>query len=219
MTLRGRSISGSRSERNPIASLALGIVLLCGGPLCGEMMVCWLDIVKAFASPLATVLGAGAAVYVTWSIGKAQVRIADSQAQTARMQRDIAFDKLKHDLFERRYEVYTAAKGIMERVIRTGAERPIDDLELLAMRIKLDEGRFFFPPKLVALFDMIDQLTTRHEVARMAWKRDNKIDEIRYKQADVMGDAITKLSEIHRQFVKLMQEEMEFSQLTNQVRD
>jgi len=182
-------------------------------------MICWLDIAKAFASPLTTVLGAGAAVYVTWSIGKAQVRIAEGQAETARAQRDIAFDKLKHDLFERRYEVYTAAKGIMERVIRTGTDRPIDDLELLAMRIKLDEGRFFFPPKRVALFDMIDQLTTQHEVARMSWVRDNDDDAIRVKQGDVMGDAITKLSEIHRHFPKLMQEEMEFSQLTAPVRD
>ena len=58
----------------------------------------------------------------------------------------------------------------MERVIRTGAdERPIDDHELMDMRIKLDEGRFFFPPKPVALFEMIDQLTTQHEVARLSW--------------------------------------------------
>lgn len=47
-------------------------------------MVCWLDLARAFAGPLATVVGAGAAVYVTWSIGKAQVRIAEAQAQTAR---------------------------------------------------------------------------------------------------------------------------------------
>src|ERR1700733_136607 len=92
-------------------------------------------------------------------------RLAEGQAQTARAQSDIALDKLKHDLFEKRYAIYTAAKGIMERVIRTGAdERPIDDHELMDMRIKLDEGCFFFPPKLVTLFEMIDQLTAQHEV-------------------------------------------------------
>lgn len=175
-------------------------------------MVGWLDIAKAFASPLATVVGAVVAVYVAWSIGKAQVR-------TAGAQRDIAFDKLKHDLFERRYEIHTAAKGIMERVIRTGTERPIDDFELLAMRIKLGEGRFFFPPKPVALFETIDQLTTQHEVARMSWERDNDNDAIRVRQGELMGDAIAKLSEIHRQFPKLMQAEMEFSQLTVPDRD
>jgi hypothetical protein len=171
--------------------------------------------VSTYLGPLATIFAAGAAVFVTWRIGQAQVRIAEGQAQTARAQRDIAFDKLKHDLFERRYAIYTAAKRIMERVIQTGAdERPIDDHELMDMRIKLDEGRFFFPPMPVALFEMIDQLTTQHEVARLSWLRDNDNDANRVRQGDVMGDAITKLSEIHRQFPALMQEEMAFSQLT-----
>jgi hypothetical protein len=154
-------------------------------------------------------------VFVTWRIGQAQVRIAESQARTALAQRDIAFDKLKHDLFEKRYAIYTAARCVMERVIRTGAdERPIDDHELMDMRVKLDEGRFFFPPKPVALFEMIDQLTTQHEVARLSWLRDNDNDANRVRQGDAMGDAVMKLSEIHRQFPVLMQAEMAFSELT-----
>ncbi|MGA3242389.1 MAG: hypothetical protein ABSG03_39590 [Bryobacteraceae bacterium] len=177
-------------------------------------MICWLDLFKTFASPAATLLGAGAAVYVTRSLGKAQVEIAESQARTALAQRHIAFDKLKHDLFEKRYEIYNAAKGIMERVIRTGTERPIDDHDLMNMRIKLDEGRFFFPPKPVALFEAIDQLTTQHEVARLSWVRDNDDDANRVRQGEVMGHTIAKLSELHRQFPKLMQGEMEFAQLT-----
>jgi hypothetical protein len=75
---------------------------------------------KTFAGPIATVLAAGAAVLVTWKLGKARVGIAKSQADTAQAQRDIAFDKLKHDLFKERCDVYTAAKGIMERIIRNG---------------------------------------------------------------------------------------------------
>jgi hypothetical protein len=122
-------------------------------------MVDWWEFSKSLAGPIATVMAAAAAVRVTWQLGKAQMRIAQSQANTAQAQReiaksqlDIAFDKLKYDLFRQRYEIYTAAKGIMERVIRTGTERPIDDYELLNMRIKLDEGRFFFPAKEVLLF-------------------------------------------------------------------
>jgi hypothetical protein len=175
------------------------------------MVDCW-DL-KAFLGPMATVFAAAAAVFVTWRIGREQVRIAQGQAGTARAQReiaesqrDIAFDKLKHDLFQKRYEIYTAAKGVMERVIQTGTERPIDDYELLSMRIKLDEGRFFFPEKPMALFVRIEELTTQHEVARQL------------RQGDKMADAIEKLSEIYRQFPTLMQEEMEFSQLTASAR-
>jgi hypothetical protein len=183
------------------------------------MVDCW-DL-KAFLGPMATVLAAAAAVFVTWRIGREQVRIAQGQAETARAQReiaesqrDIAFDKLKYDLFQKRYEIYTAAKGIMERVTRTGTQRPIDDYELLSMRVKLDEGRFFFPAKQMALYETIEQLTTQHEVARLVWMRYNDDDDIRLRQGDVMADAIDRLSEIYRQFPALMQEEMEFSQLT-----
>jgi len=185
-------------------------------------MIDWWEAAKAFAGPIATVLAAAAAVFVTWRLGKEQVRIAQSQAETARAQgeiaksqRDIAFDKLKHDLFRQRYEIYTAAKEIMERIIWTGTDRPIDDNELLNMRIKLDEGRFFFPEKEVRLFEMIDQLTTQHEVARAKWLRFKDTDDhIRLQQSDVMADAVIRLSDIHRQFPELMKEEMEFSQLT-----
>jgi hypothetical protein len=182
----------------------------------------WADIAKTGLGPLATILAAVAAVFVTRQLGKHQIRIAESQAKTAEaqrdiaaVQRDIAFDKLKHDLFEKRYEIYVAAKGIMERVIRAGTERPINDFELLNMRIKLDEGRFFFPPKSVALFEIIDRLTTQHEVARLRWERENDNDVVRVEQGDVMADAIQKISNIHREFPGLMQEEMQFSQLTS----
>jgi hypothetical protein len=44
--------------------------------------------------------------------------------------------------------------------------------------------------------------------------RHNDDDTIRVREGDVMADAITKLSDIHRRFPELMKEEMAFSQLT-----
>jgi hypothetical protein len=38
------------------------------------------------------------------------------------------------------------------------------------MRVKLNEGQFFFPPKEVLLFERIDQLTTQHETARAIYR-------------------------------------------------
>jgi hypothetical protein len=67
------------------------------------------DLLKDFAGPVAAIVGAFAASIVAFSLGQAQWRIAASQ-------RDIALDKLKFDLFHRRYEVYQAAKGILEYV-------------------------------------------------------------------------------------------------------
>jgi hypothetical protein len=62
---------------------------------------------------------------------------------------------------------------------------------------------------------MIDQAITQHEVARMAWLRDNDDDEIRLRTGDVMANAVIALSTAHRQFPALMKDEMEFSQLTS----
>jgi hypothetical protein len=73
-------------------------------------MVDWFEFSKTFAGPIATVFAAAAAVFFTWRLGKAQVRIAQSQ-------RDIAFDKLKYDLFDKRYEIYQTAKAIIEPML------------------------------------------------------------------------------------------------------
>jgi hypothetical protein len=58
-------------------------------------------------------LAAGAAVFVTWRLGRNQLAIAQQQAETARQQADIARQqadlsivRLQHDLFDRRWEIY-----------------------------------------------------------------------------------------------------------------
>ena len=57
--------------------------------------------------PVATIVAALIAILVTASIGIAQWRIA-------RAQKDIALDKLKLDLFVKRYAVYDAARNVSE---------------------------------------------------------------------------------------------------------
>ena len=51
------------------------------GRITGLMNVC--DLVS-LASPAATVLAAGVAVYVTWSLGKGQLRIAEIAGEDQR---------------------------------------------------------------------------------------------------------------------------------------
>jgi hypothetical protein len=178
-------------------------------------------VLKDFAGPVATVIAAGAATFITWRLGSRQVAIASSQANTAdaqrtiaQAQRDIAYDRLKYDLFRLRYDVYQAAKEAIERVIRTGtAERPIGDIELLNLRLKMDEARFFFPPQVLQLFENIDVLIIQHEVARASWTRFNDVDDVRYREGDIMADAITKLSDIHRHLAAALTSELGFGLL------
>ena len=83
------------------------------------MAVDLMDLAKAFAGPVATIIAASTAAWITYRLGREQVRIAAAQATTAaaqaataaaqeeiaKSQRDIAYDKLKWDLFGKRYEI------------------------------------------------------------------------------------------------------------------
>lgn len=74
--------------------------------------------VVSLAGPTATVIAAVAAVVVTWRLGKAQLRIAENQAATARQQVELATIRLQHDLFDRRFAVYDATRTIIRTVIQ-----------------------------------------------------------------------------------------------------
>jgi hypothetical protein len=72
---------------------------------------------KDFAGPIATIVAASAAFFVTVYFNQRQAGIAAAQKDIAAAQRDIAVDKLKHDLFDRRYDIYSAAKRLIEHYI------------------------------------------------------------------------------------------------------
>jgi hypothetical protein len=75
--------------------------------------------VVSLAGPAATIVAAVAAVFVTLRLGQAQLRIADQQAATARQQAELAAVRLQHDLFERRFAVYEAARDLALEVLET----------------------------------------------------------------------------------------------------
>jgi len=65
-----------------------------------------------FAGPVATACAAAAAVFVTWRLGRGQLRIAQQQAQ-------LALVRLQHDLFERRIAVFDAVRDLIKEVVHT----------------------------------------------------------------------------------------------------
>jgi hypothetical protein len=85
--------------------------------------------------PIATIFAALMAVIVTGMLGCAQWRVA-------RAQKDIAFDKLKLDLFERRYRLYKNVERISFDIMRAELSGTVtftqEDVR------SLDEGVFLF---------------------------------------------------------------------------
>jgi hypothetical protein len=70
------------------------------------------------ASPIATIIAAGVVVYFTRQLGKGQLAVATRQADIAAQQARLADVRLQHDLFDRRFEIYEAARNLLLDVFR-----------------------------------------------------------------------------------------------------
>jgi len=88
---------------------------------------------KDFAGPIATIVAALAAVIVTVIFGLRQAATADAQ-------KEIALDKLKQDVFERRYKVYATARLLLKEVLHQHDFEKIDHNKILEFRMVLDEA-------------------------------------------------------------------------------
>ncbi len=106
----------------------------------------WLTLENArvFAGPFATVVAAGVAAY----FARAQWRVAERQT-------GIAHDKLKFDLFSKRYSIYAAAKQLIEYVVQLREDTPIDAKFVRERYVALDEARFFFDADIRSLLTQI----------------------------------------------------------------
>jgi hypothetical protein len=75
---------------------------------------------------------------------------AGAQVCVARTQRDIAYEKLKLDLFEKRYAIYSATKELIEYVLGGRGSRAEDVTFVRKRYTALEEARFFFEPEIRA---------------------------------------------------------------------
>jgi hypothetical protein len=94
-------------------------------------------VLKDFAGPVSAFLASITAAVITFSFARSQLRIAKSQ-------RDIALDRLKFNLFKRRYEIYEATKNLLADVVVIH-DMKCDTTKIREFYIILDEARFYFP--------------------------------------------------------------------------
>jgi hypothetical protein len=109
------------------------------------------EILKDFAGPVATIVAAIAAASIAYIFGARQASIARTQA-------DIALDKLKYDLWKERYEIYSAAKTLVEYIVYVREPDKIDTDKVRLLNVKIDEARFYFPAAVQRWAAMSDQL-------------------------------------------------------------
>jgi hypothetical protein len=175
---------------------------------------------KTFAGPFAIIVASATAAWMTNKFGTIQAGIAREQAKTAeaqkeisKSQRDIAYDKLKHDLFDKRYEVYSAAKSLIEEIF---AKSPVDEanLEIKRLRLKLDEARFFFPSDTRAFCESIEKHVFSLLVASHAARGYSEGHPERQKLRDKQAEAETALASIYPMLAEKFERDLGFDQLT-----
>jgi hypothetical protein len=118
------------------------------------------DIIKDFASPLVTLIAASIAGLITFTFARLQVRVAKSQ-------RDIALDKLKFDLFQKRYEIYISAKKLLVHMLGVTGTDNVDHDSIRDWFVTLDESRFYFSPTICQLLSEI-KTTTEHYLSALS---------------------------------------------------
>jgi hypothetical protein len=182
----------------------------------------FLELASTFAGPSATIIASVTAVVVTAYFGSKQVKIAAAQAATAasqkeiaQAQRDIAYDKLKWDLFGKRYEIYSVARDLIEHINSTTFERPPGGSKVVGMLIKLDEARFFFPPQEALIFAQIDKLVQVHEAAVSIRHLTPVGEQMPIEAGERAAQASDALGKLRVQLPKLMEKELGFAQLTS----
>jgi hypothetical protein len=139
------------------------------------------DILHDFAAPIATIIAAGAAVFVTWRLGLRQVQIATQQAAIAEQQADTSLNRLRFDLFEQRYRVYQAAIRIIELSLDSRLS-PAESGELQRSYITIGEAEFFFATEICDFVKKLGQDCTRYRrTSRMSAdpEEDNRLLALR----------------------------------------
>src|ERR1700737_3197576 len=176
-------------------------------------MIDWYDTAKDFAGPIATVIAAGTASFITFRFARIQAHIAARQKDIAQSQRDIAYDKLKSDLFARRYESYSTAGGLIDFILSSSHDRPTGGPDMMVKLRKIDEARFFFPYAQAEVFGTIGKLVEAHEghMTTRNFKQDN--EAVRRSAGDKATTAWSALKELRFRLPELMQSELGFSQL------
>jgi hypothetical protein len=180
----------------------------------------WYTIAKDFAGPLATIIAAITVARITWvfqsrqaAAAEQQIKIADAQRETAEGQWDIAYDRLKYDTFKQRYEIYEAAKKVIEAIFN---QSPVNeaDPEIKRLRLKLDEARFYFPSDTRALCENIEQHVHAVLVASHASKGYDEARPERMKLREKQSKEEIALANIYPELAKKFERDLGFKQLT-----
>ena len=154
-----------------------------------------LDLFGEVIAPCSTLVLSIAALAISWSFSVAQGRLAEA--------------KLDFDLFGRRYDIYQAARSLVDRV-KKHDEEELPPADLRALGLKIEEARFFFdrPTQdfLKEIWYVSDRIISRRH---RRWRLNGGSDEAQWlalgKELSI-DDA--RLSDLDRQLAPIFERTM-----------
>jgi hypothetical protein len=140
---------------------------------------------KDFAQPIATTIGAITVAGITTYFARIQARIAKNQVGIARFQSELAHDRLRFDLFNKRYEIYDAVKILLKTIFDHDWTPNSDRTKVYDLMRIIDEAIFFFSDDEAAVFAQISHVVENYLIAQKALSN-GIADE--YTRARVVGE-------------------------------
>jgi hypothetical protein len=146
------------------------------------------ELFKDFAGPIATVVVAVFVGLITWRYNKKQTEIAQ--------------EKLKIDLFERRYAIYVAAREMLEFLVSASpSEISYDPIREWMTRIR--EAPFFFGSDVTSFLEHI-QAMVENLLGKIDWQEAHSENpgDIAEKIHELQNIMSTELLKLPREFQK-----------------
>jgi hypothetical protein len=140
---------------------------------------------KDFAQPIATTIGAIAVAYFACK----QSKIAGNQVKIALFQSELAHDRLRFDLFNKRYAIFDGVKTLLKTILGNDWTHNSDRTKVNDLMNIIDEATFFFSTDETEMFvhisNVVDNyLDTQKEFSLLTSRED-----------DARATVVTKLNQ------------------------
>ena len=106
----------------------------------------WLEWLKAFAAPIATIIASCVAAYFV----RQQWRTAEKQAETA-------IDQLRWNLFSKRYAIYNDVKQLLKLLLNDTQKPNFSPFDAAQHYVVMDEAVFFFSPEICGWLESLQK--------------------------------------------------------------
>jgi hypothetical protein len=146
-----------------------------------------------FAGPVATMIAAGAASFITYRFSNAQRRATEM--------------RLVLDLFDRRWEVIQGLRSAIAVMVTKGVIYGDPYWEYLSAS---QRAALLFGPEVTDYLETLRLAMVRHESQKDAVRSDD--DAVRGRAADIQADAFTVISDFYKNFDPLITPYMKMHQ-------